>query len=73
MANKLVRANASVTLTIRVENCGAWGSECEISQVHKQAKDAAIDRVRRAFAHSSFGTVTLVGEPKVTSVIVEEM
>jgi hypothetical protein len=73
VANKLVRANASVTLTIRVENCGAWGSECEISQVHKQAKEVAIERVRFALGKAQNGKYTIVGEPSVTSVIVEEM
>lgn len=73
MANKLVRANASVTLTIRVENCGAWGNECEISQVHKQAKEKAIERVRYALHLAHEGTFIIVGEPKVTAVIVEEM
>jgi hypothetical protein len=60
-------------VTIRIENLGAWGDECELSQVHKQAKETAIDTVRRAFHSTAHRGMAIVGEPKVTTVIVEEM
>lgn len=70
----LVRASASVTMTIRVNDCGVWGSECDVAQVHRQAKREALERVGRDL-FDSFGRKVkfqIIGEPKVTSVLVEE-
>lgn len=69
----LVRASASVTMTIRVNDCGVWGSECDVAQVHRQAKREALERVGSLF--DSLGCPVrfqIIGEPKVAAVLVEE-
>jgi hypothetical protein len=40
---------ATVTLTIELTNLGSWGPDCMIDQVYRQAREAAIGRINRAF------------------------
>lgn len=70
----LVRASASVTMTIRVTDCGVWGSDCNVEQVHRQAKREALERINRQLFDSLGRKVKfqIIGEPKVTAVLVEE-
>lgn len=40
---------ATVTLTIELSSLGSWGPECQIDQVYRQAREAAIGRINNAF------------------------
>lgn len=58
---------ATVQLTIELSNIGSWGPDCALSQVYDQALEAAIGRVRRAFAGDSRG-IKIVGVPGVVAI-----
>jgi hypothetical protein len=51
MAKPIVRTktSAKVTLTLELENLGSWGPECQLDQVYRQAREAAVGRINRAF------------------------
>lgn len=58
---------ARVQLTIELSSLGSWGPDCALSQVYDQALEAAISRVRRAFAGDSAG-IKIVGVPGVVAI-----
>lgn len=66
-----ITAKARVQVTVEVEE-SAWGGDCPISQLYKQASEGAVAKVRKiitdANAHSS---ARVIGEPKVTGIITE--
>ena len=51
-------------VTLRLSDLGSWGPGCEISQVYKQAREAALRRILKAFEGSN-GGVKLVGDVTV--------
>lgn len=57
---------AKVVVTLEVMETGSWGADCTIGQVHQQAADVAIDKIKRMIGDRA--GVRLLGEPKVTSV-----
>jgi transcription elongation GreA/GreB family factor len=61
-------ASARVTVTVDVAVTDGWGPECTVSQVYKQAADVAANRIR-ALAKEG---LTLIGQPKVTAVLVPQ-
>jgi hypothetical protein len=67
--NKLVKTYASATLTVRIHNCGVFGTECGLEQVRTQAKEEARAILKRGLGRY----VEVIDEPKITAVIVEEM
>lgn len=69
MNEKKVGAYATCTLTIEVYSLGSWGGECALSQIHKQAAEAAIGRIQRLETQHNF---RLVGEPDVKAIITEK-
>lgn len=66
-----VQASAVVTLTVKIPVSDTWGSDCQVDQIHRQAKESAIgilNRMRKPNEHVPF---TVIGEPTVTSILVE--
>lgn len=62
MTTKKVRCTATVTLQLKVLDLGGWGESCPVSQVHKQAVENAIDRLRMKLQNER---IQFVGEPVV--------
>lgn len=58
---------ARVKLTIELKNLGSWGPDCQIDQVYRQAIEAAIGRVRRAFQSDPSG-IKIIGVPSVEAI-----
>lgn len=65
-----VSSYATVQLTIEIRGLGSWGPECQIDQVHKQAKREALEKLARA----TKGTrdFRVIGEPVVSTITHEE-
>ncbi len=72
--NPQITARATVQVTIEVHTA-AWGNDCTIGQLYKQASEDAINQVRN-LRHYHGGElrepVRIVGEPKVTGVLTEK-
>jgi len=79
MSENKVEARAIVTLTLEIPiGGGAWGAECTVGQVHKQALDNAQGCIRQAMQldrqvkSPCFPPGTrIIGEPKVTKILVD--
>lgn len=78
MKRPTAHARVQITVDIIVGG-GAWGEECTVSQVHSQAVDSARGALRGGLVidglsrHTSEKTgAVIVGEPKVTMVILED-
>lgn len=75
MSDKKVQASAIVTLTIEIVVPDVWGGDCSLDQVQRQASDSAIGVLRRAmpkeFNQYNTGSVRLIGNPEVASVLVK--
>jgi hypothetical protein len=67
---KQTTARAIVQLTVEVESDGAWGPECAIGQLQKQAAESATSKIRFAFGATKT-RFRFIGEPKVQSIITE--
>lgn len=67
--NKIL-ATAKVNVTIRVE-ASAWGGDCSVSQLYKQAGESAINQIQHA-CQLSKQKFTIIGEPKVIGIITEK-
>jgi len=75
-----VQAMARVQITVEFPVGGqVWGAECSVEQVHKQAREKAIEILGRGIAVQGHipkdGLPTraeIIGEPKVTAILVEE-
>jgi hypothetical protein len=84
MATRSTKARARVQLTVEFDVGSTWGADCTTDQVFKQARDEAIDDVRAGLVIDGLtinlpGAVgggktsaRIVGEPKVTMVLLEE-
>jgi hypothetical protein len=73
-------ARVRVTIIIPIGG-GAWGDDCTVGQIHKQAIEGAKTCLRQGFVvdglinNSSAGikaVATIVGEPIVEAIIVED-
>lgn len=69
------QATARVTLEVEIKVNATWGPDCSIQQVHQQAAEEAIGRIRNATsspmcARNLADTIKVVGEPKVTAILV---
>lgn len=60
---------ARVQVTLDVDAGSTWDFDCHLSQVYKQARDDT-ERTIRAALHKS--DVRMVGEMKITAVLIEE-
>lgn len=67
MRNLQSRARVQVTLDIVVPD--VWGADCPMDQIWRQAKDSALNILSKGLGP---GPTPIVGEPKVTAVLVEE-
>lgn len=65
----VLRAHAKVTVTIEVPVGSTWGPDCNLKQVHAQAKEDALHAIQRWGAELG---VKIVSSPKVSAIIVEE-
>lgn len=70
MSTKRVSAYATVQITVEVSGVGTWGPECSVDQVHRQATEEAIDKLRRVCQDSR--DIRIVGTPAVKCVTTEE-
>lgn len=67
-----VRARATVQVTVEVDGAGGcWGGDCSIAQLHKQAREGAINELRNAF--KDLRNLRIVGEPVVTGVLTNQV
>lgn len=60
-----ITAKAKVQITVEVE-ASAWGGDCPISQLYKQAGDSGIEQLRSLLRGSS---VKIIGEPKIIGIL----
>ncbi len=56
-------------MTVEISNVGAWGSECQLDQVYKQAAESALGMLRRGMRDRDF---RIIGDPQVRTVIVDQ-
>lgn len=75
MSDKRLRARARAVVTIEVDLDGAWGENCDLAQVYKQAEDELRNKLenwRSSKYEPSFVQYRLIGEPKITAILVED-
>jgi hypothetical protein len=70
VSEKRVRARATVTIQLRIEGDDVWGSDCQISQVYKQASEGALIALNNEL-RPILNRCTIIGEPKVDCIVVE--
>jgi len=62
---------AKVVVTLEIHNTGGhWDDECSIGQIKKQAKDSAVQEIRRMIQEQA--KIYLVGEPRVTVILIDD-
>lgn len=73
MSKPIVRTTtgAKVTLTVELSNLGSWGPDCQLDQVYRQAQEAAIGRLNRAFKDDS-RNIRILG-PVIVEAITTDM
>jgi len=73
-----VSVKAIVTLTVEVEVSDAWGGDCPMSQVSRQARESAIAVLSHtqsdlpAVRDSAIRRLRIVGVPIIKAIAVEE-
>lgn len=79
MTSGIMRTTARVTLTVDIEIGENWGAETSTAQVFTQARECALDAIRRGLVIHSLKIgderkthATVIGEPVVRCVIAEE-
>jgi hypothetical protein len=64
MSDHDVTVTATVRVELEIESGSSWGGECPLSQVHKQATDAALGRMESVAAKERLrilpGTLAIV-------------
>jgi len=71
---KRITARATVQVTVQVETA-AWGDDCTIGQLYKQAAEDGINQVRNLrhwHGGEAKAPVMIIGEPKVIGIITEK-
>ena len=66
MSDSEIIGTAYVTLKVEITGLGAWGPDCRIDQVQKQAADSAIGYVRNRDLDRR---IRIIGNPEVTAVL----
>lgn len=67
----MIRATARIQIVVEVE-AAAWGADCTIGQLHKQAAESARATLTSALKPGAEGhTVRVIGEPKVIGILTE--
>jgi hypothetical protein len=64
-----VTATATVTLTIEVKADGCWGDGSDIAQVHRQARESAVQILNRCVNPTDRNKIKIIGTPKIVNVI----
>lgn len=68
MSDKL-STMARVTLTVELALTSGWGPDCTMEQIHRQASDEAIGRLRNLrTANGGFPNIKIIGEPTIDMV-----
>lgn len=58
---------ATVTVTIELSGLGSWGPNCTLDQVYRQAEQAALGRIRKAFEGCT-GGIRILGPVSVKAI-----
>lgn len=72
MREPVLKVKARVTFQVEVNTGDNWGPDCKADQVYKQAVDSATFTIGKLLNESKTGQFRLLGEPKVTCILVEE-
>lgn len=79
MSDPRVSVRAVVTLTVEIDVSDAWGGDCAMSQVSKQARESALQVLSNsqrtdmpAIAESAIRRIRVIGVPIVKAIAVEE-
>lgn len=64
-----MKASARIQVTLDVPISDTWEAGADILQIRKQAVESGLEKLRDILR----GTARLVGEPKVTIVLVEDV
>lgn len=64
--SKRVTAFAEVEIVLRIQSGSTWGSGCTLDQIHSQAIDGALGKLRKAT--NGARDFKLIGTPKVIRV-----
>jgi len=79
MAEPRVRVKAVVTMTVEVDVSDAWGGDCPMSQVSKQARESAVSVLANSqredmpvVRDAARARIRIVGVPLVKAIAVEE-
>lgn len=67
----MTTCSARVQITIDVDAGSTWGKDCQLDQVYRQAAQESVARIRDVLQKSNV-RVTVVGEPKVTAVLISD-
>lgn len=75
-----VKTHARVTVTIEIPSTQVWNSNCDVEQIYKQAREEIIGVLRGAVVIDGLRGVPtpatisarIIGEPKVTAILVED-
>jgi hypothetical protein len=71
--SKKINAKARVQITVEVE-ASAWGEDCSIGQLYKQAAESATETLLKVLKTSTdCGRIAIIGEPKVIGVLTESI
>lgn len=68
-----IQATARVQLTVEIDAGAPWGEECSIGQLHKQAAEAAQTKLINMLKPGEHGRIKIIGEPKVTGILTEQI
>ena len=68
---KSIKASARVKILLEISLSDRWGSDCTLTQVHKQAKDSARNRLNGILA--GVADVQIIGKPEAMAILVEEL
>lgn len=66
-----IKAKARVKILLEISLPDVWGEDCSVGQVHKQAKDSAVNIVSQKIA-ASMKEMRMIGEVEVVCILVEE-
>lgn len=70
MTDKEISATAKVIITVEIDNTGgSWGKDCTVEQIHKQARQGAMNRLGQLIQRER--GIRIVGEPRVLGITYE--
>jgi hypothetical protein len=66
---KRLQSRARVQVTLDIAVADVWGADCPMEQIWRQARESALRAIANGLGP---GPLPVVGEPKITAVLVEE-